>query len=144
MAAIDRLRNEINKAIAADKGQYPWFTRSKLENALKTLNQAEKKLEIATFKLSKKSGGPLAEAFPWGKKITVHEPFWDSIRHGTVKDRAATLVHEAIHLGTGTTDGFHTYFWTEAPHDVLFIGWDSIASTYDTWIRRGFSVPGSK
>ena len=56
--------------------------------------------------------------------------------------RAATLVHEATHLGTATLDVNYYKGLGERPHDTLIFGWDINASTYNNWIERGFCVPG--
>jgi len=133
---ITSLKQAINTAIAADTGQYPWFTKQKLENSLKILDKASVKLKEGKAKCEIK-GSPLAWAMPWGDTVHICPPYWNI----SPNKQAATLVHEGTHMGAGTTDA--AYFYpNEKPHDVLIFGYDIIASTYDTWILSGFCIPG--
>jgi len=136
------LKLMIQAHIAADEGQYPWFTSFKLNNSLKILDRASAKLSDGKVKCEKKCKGlfgppPVAWAMPLGNTVHICPDYWDW------KDytQAATLVHEGTHLGSATLD--IAYFWQEfeSPHDVLIIGWDIIASTYDTWILTEFCIP---
>ncbi|NLH17424.1 MAG: hypothetical protein GX455_12675 [Phycisphaerae bacterium] len=136
-AQIYALQSAIRAAISADTGQYPWFTNFKLNNALSILQRASYKLTYGVA-ICEKSCKAIAWAWPGGRAVHVCPAYW------RIKDeaQAASLAHEGTHMGAATTDA--TYFWQNgrAPHDAGIIGWDIIASTYDTWILTGFCVPG--
>jgi hypothetical protein len=136
------LKDKINAALAADAGQYPWFTHGKLEKAIVTLDQAAYALRTAKVECACTPGPPGWHASSLGNTITVYPTdlgFWWT----NYAARAAGLVHEATHVGAGIGD-HGTYFLNahESPHDVSIFGWDIIASTYDTWILTGFCIPG--
>jgi hypothetical protein len=142
---ITTLKASIQAAIAADIGQYPWFTGFKLNNAISILDKASAKLQNGTAKCVQTNRNEYARTTPWGNTVEIYEGntpgnalYWGI----TDTAQAAALVHEGTHMGAGTTD--FAYFWqnNKSPHDVLIIGWDIIASTYDTWILAGFCVPG--
>jgi len=141
---ITSLKLKIQCAIGADTGSYPWFTGFKLNNSLNILKKASGKLSSATAKCEMGcSAGVAAWVFTWPFGNTVHvcPPYW-GCKEST---QSAVLVHEGTHIGGATNDA--AYFWQNhnPPHDVLLwgiIGWDIIASTYDTWILTTFCVPG--
>jgi len=139
---ISSLKLKIQAAkTSPDKKKYPAWTGYKLGNALVILNSASKKISSANVKCQKKCKSAVAKAFPLGNTVHICPGYWS----WNDKAQAATYVHEGTHLGRATTDA--TYFWQKnrAPHDVGplgIIGWDIIASTYDTWILTGFCIPG--
>jgi hypothetical protein len=117
--------------------KYPYRTDFKFNTALTRLDKASAKLKSATVVCSKASS-PIASADWYGNKMWIYEPYWDFTDYG----QGAHLVHEGTHMGSGTTDA--SYFWQsgEAPHDTFFVPWNSIASTYDSWIINEFCIPG--
>jgi len=137
---IGILKAQINAALAADKGQYPWFTAQNLRKALRYLDTAASAIRNKDAKCEPAGASKICNdgAIAWQKWIfgqTVHLcPVYFNYGNNY---RGATLVHEGTHFG-GTLDA--TYF-AGAPHSVGLIGWQDIASTYDTWILNGFSIP---
>ncbi len=130
---------DIFEAIFADAGQYPWFTNWKLNNSYATVTAASNKLEQGKAKCEKRcSEGTRAWAWPLGNTVHICPPYWG---HYPAR-RASILVHEGTHLGAATTDAAYFSGRNDPPHDVLIIGWDIIASTYDWWIINGFCIPG--
>jgi hypothetical protein len=105
---------------------------------LKILDKAASKLKNGKAKCESSCDNAVAWAFLFGNTVHICPAYWEW------KDEAqsAALVHEGTHLGSGTND--IAYFWQndESPHNVFGIGWDIIASTYDTWILTGFCIPG--
>jgi hypothetical protein len=139
---IAHLKGDIGGAIAADEGQYPWFTGRKLRRALSYLGAAVEAIRSKKVKCEPPGASVTCTrgAVAWQKWIfgrTVH--LCSSYFDFGPKNRGAILVHEGTHFG-GTLDV--KYFEDEWPHDVLLTGWQDIASTYDTWIRCCFCVPG--
>ena len=123
--------------ILANPDKYPFRTGYKFNTALARLDKASAKLKSATVVCSIGSSA-IASADWYGKKMWVYEPYWQY----TDFAQGAHLVHEGMHMGAGATDA--AYFWQNrrAPRDTFFVLWNSIASTYDSWIIDGFCIPG--
>jgi RHS repeat-associated protein len=128
------------------KPGYPQFIISDLKFSVKVLDKAAVKLDKGIAKcVYSPSGGTVASAVPWGLwglTVSIYEPYWWWVE----KARAATLVHEGTHLGSGLTDGLmgDVYFWQQGndPYNTFFLNFTLIAGTYDTWILKGFCLPG--
>lgn len=60
----------------------------------------------------------------------------------TEKVQSAMLVHEGTHLAGTSDNGYYFDNREESPHDIPNLTWDMNASTYDSWLRAGFCVPG--
>jgi hypothetical protein len=138
---IRDLKNAIQQALNAEDRDdpYPPFTAMKLRQSIRKLDSAARALENATARCRNKEAGgqPYAWTTPWGRVVRIYPSYW------RIKEeaQAATVVHEGTHMGAATTDV--AYFWTNdrPPRDVGLTGFDSIASTYDTWILTGFCIP---
>jgi hypothetical protein len=146
------LQNDIRKAIAADKGQYPAFTGAALQSALHVLDGAQTAIRDLKVKCELPGESRMCEsgAAAWIKSVfarTVHlcptvadSTMYSYWQYGP-RNRAATLVHEGTHT-RGTTDARYFDNHNERPHRVGLVQWHWIASTYDTWILYGFCIPG--
>jgi len=141
---IRYLKARIATAIAQPNKLWPEDTVDRLESSSNQLDSAEKKLKTATVICEDNDSDAIAKSFPYGNEIKVFKNYW--YRPNWVQ--AATLIHEGTHMGSGTTD--LAYFWQNQlpiPPTVdaagLFpVGFQDIASTYDSWIINGFCIPG--
>jgi hypothetical protein len=67
----------------------------------------------------------------WGMGRSVK--LRDDFCRATIRRMAAAMVHEASHK-CGTTDAAYFHDRKIPPHDIGWIGWQKIASTYEHWI----------
>jgi RHS repeat-associated protein len=147
---ISKTIQNINAAIAADRGQYPAFTQLKLRKAAQYLSCADRQLTSGLRFRCDPGKGMCKGAYAWvnwifARTLHVCPLLFDDVP--SFFDRrvfqGAALVHEATHK-CGANDAH--YFWQcgEHPRDVGLgiFAFQDIASTYDTWILTGFCIPG--
>lgn len=148
LVQISRLTISLMDAITEatlHPGDFPKDATKKLRKAVDVLSKAKMTIEFGKAHCEdKEKPNEWAWSFPGIDTIHVQCDYW-RIKEDT---QSATLVHESAHT-VGVWNWPETYFWPnkEAPHDVGPFGWtgyESVASTYDTWILTQFCVPGYK
>ncbi len=136
--SIEILLGDIERAIAADIGEYPAFTGMKLSRAKSILECATGKLDSLGSKCEQTGGQCGAATNAWvnwifATRIHICPKYFSPSR--SPSNRSRTLIHEATHA-CGTFDG------KRSPDFGTIIGWHDNAYTYGWWVDNHFCIPG--